>query len=138
MRMKRPNSNKRGGLAVKLIHLCLLLSLVTASFGGALPGFAASEAGRGDAIDLSDYRLPDGSLPLLCLDLGGSGEPGSGGQQHCPYCRTAGDIELPAPFGVVPPAPLPRHQAWPSETLAQWRPVFLPDSPPRGPPSHRT
>lgn len=50
-----------------------------------------------DGVDLSAYRLPDGSLPIICYN--GPGDKEGGSQMngpHCPFCTLAKSIVLPA------------------------------------------
>lgn len=124
-----------GRFAAKLLHLLLALSLIMASLGAVPLGFASPAFSDGDSVDLSDYALPDGSLPVLCWRGEENGESGAGLTEHCPYCRIAGDLEIPQPFDAARISLPSSLQTWHSRSVAQWLAVFTPDTPPRGPPS---
>jgi hypothetical protein len=50
--------------------------------------------------DLSAYRLPDGSLPVLCLPRDGDQDRGQdGGSSGCEACRLSTSVTLPGPAG---------------------------------------
>lgn len=115
----------------RLTHLLLLLALVTGAFGT-----APLLAGKTQGVDLSDYALPDGSLPLLCLPGTGSGdEDGTAPSGHCPYCCTAAQATLP-PLPATPQSRLrPEVHSLPGGTSLPAHRVFRPAAPLRGPPA---
>lgn len=120
--------------AARLTHLLLILALVTGAFG-----MTPVLAGKAQQTDLSDYTLPDGSLPLLCLPAGGGAdEDGAGLIGHCPYCRTAADVTLPALFAQPQNRVLPQTQRLPRGTSLPARQVLRPSAPLRGPPAERS
>ena len=88
--------------------------------------------------DLAAYVLPDGSLPVLCLDdYDGDGKP-DGISGHCEFCRIAASVDLPAPpqiadrggLGTVFAVLAPGEDHIPPSGVP-------PSAPPRGPPSFR-
>ena len=87
-------------------------------------------------IDLAQYTLPDGTIPIICL-TGPDGEPlGSGGQGGgCEFCRIAASIALPdAPADFVSCAISPRLDfGLPADDIPV-RQAFSINAPPRGPP----
>lgn len=106
------SSRTRPKGAHALLQVICALALVLSTL------FHASALPRQPGGDLSAYRLPDGTLPVLCL-------PGSAGQKpdgtsgtSCPYCTLASMPALPAAADPI--------------TLARALPPILP--PERGEP----
>lgn len=63
------------------------------------PAFASVEAQQ---EDLSAYRLPDGSLPVLCLPRSGDQDKEhDGGSSGCEACRLSASVMLPEPAGCL-------------------------------------
>lgn len=120
--------------AARLTHLLLVLSLVMGAHG-----MAPAVAEKTQGIDLSDYALPDGSLPLLCLPAGGTGDEGGAvSAGHCPYCRTSGDLSVPPFFAQPQRCVLPQVHSLPSGTILPVRQVLRSAASPRGPPAGRS
>ncbi|MEM8750574.1 MAG: hypothetical protein AAGF28_09740 [Pseudomonadota bacterium] len=73
----------------------LLRALLVFSLAALTPGIGASAAERNAEreIELSQYRLPDGSLPVLCLGAGADSDVSS---EHCPDCWTGKQTGLPS------------------------------------------
>lgn len=89
----RAHVRAKGPLRVLLHMLCACALLLVASVhqlparSGAVP----------TTIDLSDYMLPDGTLPVLCLSPDEEGAPGAAHRHGCDVCRIAATPELLAP-----------------------------------------
>lgn len=81
-----------------------------------------------DAADLTAYAMPDGTLPVLCLD-GGADHAKSG---HCPDCQGGALVGLPvvtASWQVIPRVYRPSRPA----ALVAQKAEVAPQA--RGPPS---
>lgn len=103
----------------------LALALVLVGFGHrmALTG----------PVDLAAYAMPDGTLPVLCLE-GGAETGKTDRAPSCPACTLAAAILLPAAV-VLPAVQLATSQAdWPAPATAVAE-AHQPRAPPaRGPP----
>jgi len=102
---------------------------------------AVSNAAELPPLELQQYRLPDGSLPVICTT-----ERTPDGKQHgkaymlgCEACRISAAALLPNP-----PAEVCGHLAFlrqdmvAPETAAYRRPLHPPNCGPRAPPAFRT
>jgi hypothetical protein len=95
----------------------------------------------GRAIPLSEitqYTLPDGTLPDLCLSADGDHgkHHGQATPTGCEACRLSAAIDLPAPVDVVgQPVAWETAPATPPLNAVIPIPRVLPSSSPRGPPS---
>lgn len=112
--------------------LCAL-SLLLVAFAHKPVLSSATAAAYAD-VNIADFILPDGTLPDLCLDSGGTGEHASAG--HCEACRIVSSVDLPSPFdGYV----INRWIAVADLVVPQdarfTRPALRPSASPRGPPS---
>ncbi|MBP1851914.1 hypothetical protein [Rhizobium halophytocola] len=87
-------------------------------------------------IQLSDFVLPDGSLPTLCVtDTSGSGPSHSYGKLGCDACRLSASVFLACPQPSVGLATASmRSVVLPPRLEAVYRQFFPPSAPPRGPP----
>ncbi len=122
----------RLAMAARIFCAVALLAL---GFGHRLPaaGFEVHAP-----LDAALHALPDGSLPVLCLNAGqdgGSGHDGfSGG---CAFCRLSASFLLPAPGGEVEPAGRREIARLSPADFDGGRRPFLPNAAPRGPPLSR-
>lgn len=120
------------------MRLFCVLALVVAGFGSQSPAAGAAEL---TPAELAQYRLPDGSLPILCITY--KDEDGkTRGKVHVPACyacQLASAVLLPAvpvvdgghlPF-VVASFVAPRREAF-------HRRLYPPNSGPRAPPHFTT
>lgn len=82
-----------------LLHLLCAVALLLVGSVHQLPAPAApAPAG----MDLSDYTLPDGSLPVLCLSPSDDeSSPGVPHRHGCEACRLAATPDLLTPDGGV-------------------------------------
>lgn len=81
-----------------------------------------------DAADLSAFAMPDGTLPVLCLD-GGADHSKSG---HCPDCQGGALVGLPVVMASWQVVPRVYRPAQPASWVAQQAEI-APQA--RGPPS---
>lgn len=72
------------------------IATVLVGFGHAEARLAAAAATTTPPIDLDDYRLPDGSLPVLCLSEDGAGEGEGWRHVLCDACLVSSG-HAPAP-----------------------------------------
>jgi hypothetical protein len=86
--------------------------------------------------ELTQYALPDGSLPTICHVPSGSEPAKSAARDDCPFCRIAASIALPkAPTAFVPCAiSLDLDFGLPDDDQSAQQ-AFFADAPPRGPPA---
>ena len=115
--------------AQNVMVLLLAVGLTALGFGHRM--------GLHDAVDLSAYAMPDGTLPELCHD-GETAEHGAKDQPPCPACRIIPAVELP-PIITLPPVQLVVVTVvWPDVALADAS-THQPRAPPaRGPPNFLT
>lgn len=123
----------RGTIHTLLHLLCAVALLLVGSFHQ-LPARAATAP---TGIDLSDYALPDGTLPVLCLSPSDDGSSSDVLHDHgCEACRLAATPELLTPeHGMFQPADyaLLTRPRLPEAAPAQ--PVLLFRLAQRGPPA---
>ncbi len=81
-----------------------------------------------DAVDLTAYAMPDGTLPVLCLD-GGADHSKSG---HCPDCQGGALADVPVVRVSWQGVPRVYRPARPARMVLQ-RAEIVPQA--RGPPS---
>ena len=104
-----------------------------ALMGAESVGAVAYENGA-PTLELSEYMLPDGTYPLLCLGgLDGDGAPGAE-DAGCEACRLASTMAMPE-GGTATPVPV----SWPFQHVAAPRVVAVVAPPcafarPRAPP----
>lgn len=112
------------------VRLALVLALVMAAF--AHRPAAPTPTGM-SALEMAQYVLPDGTLPVLCL-------PGQGGQvsgSFCEFCLIAGGAAPPAP-GACPQTAHLRAETGPPLVTRTGPPIataHLETAPLRGPPA---
>jgi hypothetical protein len=85
------------------------------------------------ALEMAQYVLPDGSLPVLCLP----GQDGHVSGSFCEFCLIAGSAAPPAPGACLPATRL-RTQTLALQTGRAGPPVataHLETAPLRGPPA---
>ena len=118
---------------VLVVRAVLAIALVTSAFAQKPLTLVAPDNSR---ISLSDYVLPDGSLPILCVtDTSGSGTSHQYGKLGCDLCRLTPSVVLPCPQPSVGLATASmRAVLQPSRFEAVYRRFFPPSAPPRGPP----
>ncbi len=92
----------RNSLVHSLAALIALTLALSAFAHRAAPAVSLNGAADG-GIDLSDYRLPDGSLPDICL---GSGSDPAASGEACDFCTLAHGTALPG-ANALHPAPMP-------------------------------
>ena len=92
---------------------------------------------RGSSLpDASAYAFPDGSIPVICVTLGG--EKGDAHVTHgmpCGACLVAGSVLVPAPAEISGPTfelAYSTTDAPPAPLIA--RAAFSPAAPPQAPP----
>lgn len=121
-------------LQAALRMLCALALL----FAGLVHRPPAASAHPLPPLELSQYVLPDGSLPVLCLPSQDDHQGHSGHEAPgpCEACRLAGAVILPAPADLEG-RPLPRmvERLRPPLVAPDHRQPFEPNTAPRGPPS---
>lgn len=111
-------------------RLVLALALVLAAFAPQTVAFA-----RGNAVDLSAYAFPDGSLPVVCLGdtEGGTKGDGLATGTISAAALAVGDIPHPPATGISP------HPVFIGvAALREGSPATPADrglAPPRGPPA---
>lgn len=115
--------------------LCALAFLCA----GLVHAAPALHAGSIPASELSDYVLPDGTTPILCLSHGGDSQAGPKAPGFAPGCDTcclSTPVFLPAPVRTAG-EPMPRVLAVlaPPRLEAVPRQIFPPNAPPRAPPA---
>ena len=117
--------------------LCAI-ALVFVGFTHQVPAMAGDDV----AIpDLSQYLLPDGSLPTICVTVVDKTDDTEHGKtahlQNCEACRIASSVLMPTPadvlgeairFAIVTPLPI-RAEAFPHQ-------LYPPNTGPRAPPSN--
>jgi hypothetical protein len=86
------------------------------------------------------YRLPDGSLPSLCITVSNDdGKSSDGHKIHhpgCEACRISASVLLPVPADAVGSRVAYRYQVvLPQRTKAFHRQIYPPNTGPRAPPS---
>ncbi|OXT01953.1 hypothetical protein B7H23_03155 [Notoacmeibacter marinus] len=89
----------RQGLAL-LLAAILVVGL---GFGSAVRASATAD-GRAQAVELANYALPDGTLPVICRGglAGDDDAPGHASQLHCFVCAFAKIAGLPPMSGKAP------------------------------------
>jgi hypothetical protein len=85
------------------------------------------------AVDLSAFALPDGSVPSICV-LGDTGKAGDAADAGCEFCRLASAILLPAPPEIAWLSPSGRQSRIALHIAARVAPFDLGSRSPRGPP----
>lgn len=111
-------------------RLVLALALVLTAFAPQTVAFA-----RGNAVDLSAYAFPDGSLPVICLGdtEGGSKGDGLASGTMSATALVVGDVPHPTATGISP------HPVFIGVAALRERSPSTPADrgliPPRGPPS---
>ena len=101
--------------------LCLLLTI-------SLGLLSKAHMPLQDAVDLTAFAMPDGTLPVLCLD-GGADHSKSG---HCPDCQGGALVALPIAYVIWHGIPRAYRPALPAPMAIQ-RAEIAPQA--RGPPS---
>lgn len=115
--------------------LLLTVALVLVGFGHhpRISNFTA--VGQSSTLatpDITEWRLPDGSAPVLCLD--GSGETPNGSTQSCDACRlTATSAPPEAPVGFIAVRTAVAAD-WAQDAAFHVRPGVSLEARPRGPP----
>ncbi len=91
-----------GRMTLWLHMLCACAMLLVASVHQP-PTIRLAASQGSDLFDLSDYALPDGSLPVICLtDSGESGDPAKVKHRSgCEACRLTAAPALLAPSNAV-------------------------------------
>lgn len=98
----------------------------------------ASASGFTQQEDLSAFRLPDGSLPVLCLPREGAQDQDHGvSSSGCEACRLSASVTLPSPAGSFAGLMLAAHRAiLPADQGWQFHSAVPPGaSGPRAPPA---
>jgi hypothetical protein len=95
----------------------------------------------GENKSYAAYRLPDGTMPSLCITLVGKDGKDSGDHRlhvpNCEACRINAAVLLPAPgdaTGAQPVYELPELPHWKAEAFH--RQIYPPNTGPRAPPSY--
>lgn len=110
------------------------IATVLVGFGHAEERWAPAAAATAPSIDLDDYRLPDGSLPVLCLSEDGEGE--GDGRRHvlCDACLVSSG-HAPAPSSpTAAPASVGHRESRPAIDRAVLARTVCPANRARGPP----
>lgn len=92
---------------------------------------------NGVAIDVAQYVLPDGTLPIFCItDNGDPGQNHKMRMEGCQACHINASILIPTPADVEGSAvSFVAAIAAPISAVAFTRRLFPPNTGPRGPPS---
>lgn len=123
----------------KGVRILCTLALFAIGFAHRVP---AIEPGVSPA-EMSDYILPDGSMPDLCHTVDHE-EGESHPDRHalapvCEVCRIVAGIMLPQPADVVGmPLSIEIDEGFVADTAAFRPPVLLTSAAPRAPPVSRT
>ena len=117
------------------MRILCALALVFVGFGHQPSAFAADQL---SPADLSQYALPDGSLPTLCVTVTDDSGQTHGKIVHligCEACSISAAVLLPRPLDVVGVRIGFRATTeLPPRTEAFYRQLFPPNSGPRAPP----
>ncbi|WP_343313232.1 hypothetical protein AAIB41_10250 [Brucella sp. BE17] len=120
------------GLTIRLLSVLALM----------LVGFAHKpiDLNAPDSYLLAQYRLPDGSYPVLCIGDHASGQDHQGHGKHsggtgCEACRIASAFLCPAPAGSTGPVLnlALADTLLPSQPILR-RTIYPPSAPPQAPP----
>ncbi|MBY3322955.1 hypothetical protein HFN88_04875 [Rhizobium laguerreae] len=117
------------------LRILCAAALVFVSFAHQLP---AAAAGEFDPAELSQYVLPDGTLPTLCVtttDKSGQSRHDKAHSHGCEACRISASILLPAADIAGAAIPFAAAVELPIRTEAFHRQLFPPNTGPRAPPS---
>ena len=125
---------KRFGTMQWMVRSICVLALAFVGFAHQPPIANADELAP---AALAQYRLPDGTLPVLCVT-----DKGTDGKEHskthapgCEACRIAAAALLPAPpTGVCEHLALADQDVLPPRTEAFHRQLYPPNTGPRAPP----
>lgn len=122
----RASPRRARGAIPALVHLLCAVALLLVGSVHQLP---ARAAGASASIDLSEYVLPDGTVPVLCLSPSDDGSSSGAPHAHgCEACRLAATPELltpeyglfqPADYAVLRPPRLP--EAAPAPSVLRFR-----------------
>jgi len=116
-----------------LVRMLCALSLLLVAFAHK-PIVSSATASAYAGVNVADFVLPDGTLPDLCLDSGGTGEHASAG--HCEACRIVSSVDLPSPFdGYVINRWIAPAELTVLRDASFTHPALRPGASPRGPPS---
>lgn len=86
-------------------------------------------------VDLAQYVLPDGTIPVICT-TGGDGRPLHPGSGDCEFCRIAASVAVPdAPTDFQSCAVALKLDFGRPADDEFVRPAFFAHAPPRGPPA---
>lgn len=130
MLVRRARQIEQWGLRI----LCAV-ALVFVGFAHQAPAAAADPG----PAEFSEYVLPDGTLPTLCVTVSDTSDQGQHGKAHshgCEACRIGASTLLPAPADVAGlPIPFAVAAELPIPDEAFQRQLFPPNTGPRAPPS---
>ncbi|MBY5543290.1 hypothetical protein HFO60_25295 [Rhizobium leguminosarum] len=118
------------------LRILCAAALVFVGFAHQLP---AAAAGEFDPAELSQYVLPDGSLPTLCVtttDKSGQSRHDKARSHGCEACRISAAILLPAADIAGAAIPFAATVELPIRTEAFHRQLFPPNTGPRAPPAN--
>jgi hypothetical protein len=128
--MKALVRNRHRNRRAIAVRLALIAALVMAAFAHRP---AAPTPTGVSALEMAQYVLPDGSLPVLCLP----GEDGGISGSLCEFCLIAGGAAPPGPGAFLPAMRL-RAETGPPLVARTGPPIataHLKTAPLRGPPS---
>lgn len=118
------------------VRLLCALALLFVGFAHQPPVIRTSSG----TIDVSQYILPDGSLPVFCITDNGDGgqEPGKMHMVHgCEACQISASILIPAPADATGQALQFAAVASQNTAIEIFRrPLYPPNTGPRAPPRH--
>jgi hypothetical protein len=126
---------RRNMIGTWTVRMLCALSLLFVGFAHQPPALA------GQPENVEAYRLPDGSLPTLCITVSDDGEgKGTAGHkihhQGCEACRISASVLLPTPADAAGSRVAYKHQdLLPQRTEAFRRQIYPPNTRPRAPPS---
>ncbi|WP_374829026.1 hypothetical protein [Paenochrobactrum pullorum] len=128
------NTTKKTALLIRFLSVLALFFVAFAHKPIELRATEASDFLR------SEFRLPDGTFPVICLDSSRdiNGKPGETRHLHvadCDACRLTAKFVCPAPNASSGPVlhPALAHGEILSETIIS-RIIYPPAAPPRAPP----
>ena len=127
--------HRRNMIGPWTVRILCALSLLFVGFAHQPPALA------GEPENFEAYRLPDGSLPTLCITVSNDDE-GKGSTRHkihhqgCEACRVSASVLLPTPADTAGSRFAYRHRVvLPQRTEAFRRQIYPPNTRPRAPPS---
>lgn len=128
--MNRLAPGRHDGARAVLVRLALIAALAMAAF--AHRPAAPTPTGM-SVLEMAQYVLPDGSLPVLCLP----GQDGGTSASLCEFCLIAGGAAPPAPCNGLPATRMRTETGAPlvTRTGPPIATAHLKTAPLRGPPS---